>query len=159
MCTHDAMRSEPIRQGGLTLIELIMFIVIVGVGVTGVLSVMNVSARHGGDPMVRKQALAVAESLLEEILAHDFADPDGVEPEESRALYDDVSDYDGLTSAGIRDLTGAVIPALASYSASVSVDAGTAWAGIPAGQVKRVTVTVTSSAGEVIALSGYRTNH
>ena len=55
------------RQLGVTLIELIVFMVIVGVGVIGLLSVTNSTIMHSADPMLRKQALAIAESLLLEI--------------------------------------------------------------------------------------------
>ena len=55
------------RQAGISLLELVLFIVIVGVGIAGILSTFNVSVRGSADPMVRKQALAIAESLLLEI--------------------------------------------------------------------------------------------
>ncbi|MHB1092095.1 type II secretion system protein [Thiobacillus sp.] len=65
-------------ERGLSLIELLVFIVVVGIAVTGVLSVYSLNARSSADPMVRKQALAVAESLLEEVLAkpYTYCDPD-----------------------------------------------------------------------------------
>ena len=65
-------------QAGISLIELLMFIVIVSVAVVGVLSVMNVTSKASADPMQRKQALAIAESLLEEIELQPltFCDPD-----------------------------------------------------------------------------------
>lgn len=63
------------RQSGLTLVELIIFIVIVSVGLAGVLSVFNVVVRRSADPLVTKQALAVADAMLEEILLKDFCDP------------------------------------------------------------------------------------
>lgn len=65
-------------QAGISLIELIMFIVIVSVGLAGILSVMNVTTRASADPMLRKQAIAIAESLLEEIELQPFTfcDPD-----------------------------------------------------------------------------------
>ncbi|MFA6986493.1 MAG: prepilin-type N-terminal cleavage/methylation domain-containing protein, partial [Arenimonas sp.] len=53
------------RQAGLSLIELVMFIVIVGVAVAGVLSVLTVTAQHSADPMIQKQAQAIAEAMLE----------------------------------------------------------------------------------------------
>ncbi len=59
--------STEYRQKGISLIELIMFIVIVSVGIAGILSVMNVTTKASADPLLRKQALAIAESLLEEI--------------------------------------------------------------------------------------------
>ena len=61
-----------LRQRGLTLIELVMFILIVGVAVAGILSVITYTTRHSADPMIQKQALAVAESLLEEIVLQPF---------------------------------------------------------------------------------------
>src|SRR4051794_24643993 len=65
-------------QAGISLIELIMFMVIVSVGLAGILSVMTVTTRASADPMLRKQAIAVAESLLEEIQLQPFTfcDPD-----------------------------------------------------------------------------------
>lgn len=73
MSTKRARR----HQHGLTLVELIMFIVIVSVAVTGVLGILNYTTSHSGDPQMRKQALAIAEGLLEEVqLARfTFCDP------------------------------------------------------------------------------------
>lgn len=68
MCTS----RPPLRQHGLTLIELVIFIVVVSVGLAGVLSVLNVSVMHSADPVVRKQALATAEALMEEISLQPF---------------------------------------------------------------------------------------
>lgn len=62
-------------QRGLTLIELIVSIVVISVGLAGVLSVFNLVVRHSADPLLVKQAQAVADSLLEEVLLKDFCDP------------------------------------------------------------------------------------
>jgi MSHA pilin protein MshD len=69
------------RQAGVSLIELIMFMVIVSVGLAGILSVMNLTVRNSADPMVRKQAIAIAEALLEEIELQPFTycDPDDLQ--------------------------------------------------------------------------------
>lgn len=66
------------RQRGITLVEQIVFIVVVSVGVLGVLSTMGPSLRFSADPQLRKQQLAIAESLLSEILHQPFTycDPD-----------------------------------------------------------------------------------
>ncbi len=66
------------RVRGLSLIELIMFIVIVGAGLAGILGVMNFTTRASADPLIQKQALAIAEAYLEEVLAMPFTycDPD-----------------------------------------------------------------------------------
>lgn len=67
------------RQRGMTLIELVMFIVIVAVGVAGILSVLNVTVMRSADPLVQKQAQALAEGLLEEIQTGYFAYCDGAD--------------------------------------------------------------------------------
>ncbi len=66
------------NQRGVSLIELILFIVIVGAALAGILLVMNVTTRGSADPLVHKQALAIAESLLEEVelMPFTFCDPD-----------------------------------------------------------------------------------
>lgn len=71
MCTRH-------KQRGISLVELIMFIVIVSVALAGILLVMNVTTRGSADPLVHKQALAIAESLLEEVelMPFTFCDPD-----------------------------------------------------------------------------------
>lgn len=65
-------------QRGVTLIELIVFMVIVGTALAGVLTVFNVSVRSSADPMIRKQMLAIAEALLDEAqsLPFTWCDPD-----------------------------------------------------------------------------------
>lgn len=67
-----------VRARGATLIELIMFIVIISVGLAGILGVMNLTTRASADPLIQKQALAIAEAYLEEVLAAPFTycDPD-----------------------------------------------------------------------------------
>src|SRR3569832_2387343 len=78
------------RQAGISLIELVMFIMIVSIALagvlsvmnntkqTGVLSVINITTKNSADPKKHKQTKSVAESLLEEIEAQAFTwcDPD-----------------------------------------------------------------------------------
>lgn len=71
----------PIRtRSGFTLIELIVSIVIVSVGLLGILSVLNITLRGSADPLVKKQLLAIAESLLEEVQAMPFTYCDPNDP-------------------------------------------------------------------------------
>ena len=74
MCT----KPSSILQRGISLIELIMFIVIISLALTGILLVMNTVMKHSADPVVHKQALAIAESLLEEVelMPFTYCDPD-----------------------------------------------------------------------------------
>jgi MSHA pilin protein MshD len=57
----------PRRQHGLTVIEMIMFMVIVGIALAGILQVMRLTTHQSADPVRRKQALMIAEGLLEEV--------------------------------------------------------------------------------------------
>jgi MSHA pilin protein MshD len=72
MCTNRSSRLGPRAQLGLTIVELILFIVIVGVAVAGILSVMNITVKSSADPMERKQAIAIAEALLSEVEQQPF---------------------------------------------------------------------------------------
>lgn len=163
-----------VRQCGLTLIELIFFIVIVSVALAGVLSVLNLTVSKSADPMVRKQALTVASAMLEEVLAKDYQN-DPADPGNTSATlgctvnttprcapntvlerqnYNDVDDYKGWNQTGVYELDGSLSPVLGNYTVAVSVAAAAAWSGVTA---KQITVTV-SGGGETISLTGYRTN-
>jgi MSHA pilin protein MshD len=69
---------EARRESGVTLIELIMFIVVVGVAAAGVVGVIGYATRASVDPMIQKQALAIAEAVLEEVqlMPFTYCDPD-----------------------------------------------------------------------------------
>ena len=71
-------RREARRPRGATLVELIMFIVVVGAAVTGVLGAISYATRASVDPMIQKQALAIAEAVLEEVqlMPFTYCDPD-----------------------------------------------------------------------------------
>jgi len=146
------------HQAGFTLIELVIFIVVVSLGMVGILAVMNTTVKASADPLVRKQTVAVAESLLEEILLKSYDDPDGLPNvvEASRALYDDVGDYAGYTtSAGVQDMAGTPIAGLTQYQVSNVAVSDLVLNGIAA---RQVTVTVTGPGGP-LSLTGYRTNY
>jgi MSHA pilin protein MshD len=136
-------KSSPYRgQRGLSMVELVMFIIIVGVGVAGILLVFNVTIKASADPMIQKQMLAIAEALMEEVQAKPFTycDPDDAQattatsatvgptgcqatvenagPEaETRysttVPFDNVNDYNGF------DTSTAVPPGIADLSGTV----------------------------------------
>ena len=142
---------------GFTLIELIVAMVVISVALAGILSVITLTTRHSADPVLRRQSIAIAESYLEEISLKSFNDPDGG-VEAGRALFDDVSDYNGLNDVGARDQNDNLIDGLGGYSVAVAVQAtnfgpaGSTVAGL------RIDVTVTDPAGERLTLTGFRTN-
>lgn len=65
------------NQRGLSLIELVMFMVIMGVAAVTVLQLLNMSTKASAEPARRKQALLLAEGLMEEVqqARFTFCDP------------------------------------------------------------------------------------
>jgi MSHA pilin protein MshD len=155
-----------LRQAGISLIELIIFIVIISVALTGILLVMNQVTAHSADPLVRKQAIAAAESLLEEIELQDFIAASGVVTagsvtQANRASgYHIVSEYHNFPpddAVGIFPTSGVTaIAGLENYTAKVAVT-NEGLNGIAAGSAVRITVTVTTPQNEAIVIDGYRT--
>lgn len=151
------------QQRGISLIELIMFIVIVSVSLTGILLVMNQVTAHSADPLIRKQALAVAESLLEEIQLQDL-DPAActgvLSADAPRSSVGCVNDYIGYsTNQGIHDFSDNAV-LLTGYNVTgvavtpVMTLGGTAIA--PPGRAVQITVTVVDPTLETVSVTGYR---
>ncbi|RRU97674.1 prepilin-type N-terminal cleavage/methylation domain-containing protein [Stutzerimonas xanthomarina] len=149
------------QQRGMTLVELVISIMIIGIAAAALYSAMAAITGRSADPMLRQQSLAIAEGYLEEILFQPYLDPTtlnagacAVTPGLPRARFDDVCDYAGLNDSGVRDATGAAVTALSSYGVQVSVTSLADWNGVPA---RRIDVTVTDPAGQRLQLSGFRT--
>jgi MSHA pilin protein MshD len=185
--TPPVRRQRRARRaaGGFTLIELVVFIVVVSAALAGVLRIFTQATVASADPMQRRQALAIAESLLDEVMLMPFtfcdgddanvetattaagcagaADAVGAEAGEGRFAppqFDHVNDYHGLAMSGIVDITNAALAGLAGYSASVSVSPaalGTITAA--SGDALRISVTVTAPGGDTLTLDGYRSRH
>ena len=144
------------RQAGVTLVELVISIVIVAVAASAVLGALAKTSASSADPMVRQQAVAVAEGYLEEIMLKPYDDPDGTDGEAARAAFDDVDDYAGLSDVGARDQQGNAIAGLGAYNVGVTVAASAALPGVPAGDALRVDVRVSRAPDIDITVSGYR---
>lgn len=156
MCTDQVKCPAHL---GFSLIEVIVAMLLISVGVLGLLSAMNTTIKSSADPMVRKQAIAVAESLLEEITLKEFANPTGGYIGSDRAQFDDVSDYSGYqTTTGIVDISGTAIGGLSGYNISAVTVANAALGSVGSSDAKLITVTVTAPGGEAISLSAYRAN-
>ena len=146
------------RQQGVTLFELVVSVVILAIAGTGILMVFTQTARLSADPMLREQAVAIAQSYMDEILLHPLSDPDGTSGETARRLFDDVWDYHGTSDDGARDQNGMAIPGLEDYKVAVAIDAaGVTLGGSPATYI-RVRVTHAASAAVDIPLGAFRLN-
>jgi len=170
------------RERGLSLIEVVVFIVVLGIGLAGMAILYNQLTLASVDPLVRKQAVAIANSLMEEIQLRPFTycDPDdplvytaanpgacgipeaiGAEGETRYAdpRYDNVNDYNGFKMiASIQDISNNTIAQLNGYSAEIVVApaGGDFPAAVPAAEALRITITVTGPANVSVVLQGYR---
>jgi MSHA pilin protein MshD len=185
------MAAKACRPGqrGFTLIELVIFIIVVGVGLAGVLSVFNLTVFRSADPMVRKQMLSIAEALLEEVEMQPFSycDPTdasvttaastadcapstvetlGVEAGETRSSstnpFNNVSDYSGLATIDpVTDISGT--HSYADYSATVSLTAealDTIASNSTPATMEALRITVIVNHGsDSLRLDGYRARH
>ncbi len=126
------------RQRGLTMIELIVFIVVIGVAVGGVMgSLVTINARSV-DPLQRKQAMLRAESLLEEVSLAHFT---YCHPEDANA--------ETATSAGTCAATEVVGPVTGETRPYFNINDYVSAYGTPSANI------VTDAAGAVLSPSGY----
>ena len=148
-------------RGGFTLPEMLLLIIVISVGLMGILLVFNNVVVGSGEPIIRKQAMAAAESMLEEILLMSFANPSGgwsgTATQANRQNFDDVQDYAGFGTTGIFAIDGAApISGLESYALSTAI-VNVGLGSVPAADSLRVTVTVTGPQVSYV-LEGYKVN-
>ena len=143
------------KQTGVTLIELIVSIVIISTALAGILGLVNLTVLHSADPLVQHQAIAIAESYLEEITALPVVDPNGTNTGETRANFDNIDDYDGLNDVGARDQNNNIIINLGNYTVDVNI-ADQVISGIT---MKAITVSVSRASVATINITGYRATY
>ena len=149
-----SIASKKSGLSGFTLLELITTIVVIAVAAPTLMSVFSSTIQTSADPMFQHQALSIAEAYMEEILLKDFA----IGPGTTRASFDDVRDYNGLTDVGARDQANNLIAGLNDYTVSVTV-ANDGLNGIAAADSLRIDLTVSHALIDDILLSGYRVNY
>ncbi|OZY84638.1 MSHA biogenesis protein MshD [Cellvibrio mixtus] len=133
---------------GVSLIELIVFMVVVSIALIALVGVYRQATINNADPVIRLRALESAQSLLDEIIAlkYDEATPVGGIPACRNTCtnapddnMDDVDDYHNFSDEPYPN-----------YERSVSVTT--------ANNIKLVTVSVTTPTGETFLLSAERAN-
>lgn len=163
--------SRP-AQRGLTLMEMVITIVILGIALTALVSAMAGMASRGADPLMRNRALALAQMYADEILGKRFdeytplgggqADPGltactGLGPEgETRAGFDDVDDYQGLDDSPPRDQDGATLSAYQGFRVRISVSCHGGEFGLAEDAAKRVDILVDAPGQPTMTFSLYR---
>ncbi len=167
------------KAKGFSLIEIVITIVLVGTMMGGLSAIFAKNVESSYRPYLRQRALAVANAFMEEISRKrwDEVTPigggcvntgascgagtlaPGMNTEEvARADYDDVDDYNAIVNQmPPQDSTGAAMPGYTGFSVTVTVTQP-GWNGVPAADVKLITVSVTSNSNETITLQSYRLN-
>jgi MSHA pilin protein MshD len=146
------LRLAPGAQQGVSLLELVVFMVVVAIASSALFASFNYSVMHTVDPLIQVRALELAQAKLDEILAlkYDANTPTGGIPacdstgavacnNSKDADMNDVDDYDGITDT---PFTG--------YSRSVTV--------VESSSLKLITVTVAAPNQVSITLAAYRAN-
>lgn len=141
------------RSRGMTLIELVIAIAVVGIAVSSVLSVMSAQATRSADAMIREQATAIASAYLNEIMQKNFSGPACC----TRATFDNVDQYKNLPDQMVRDQLGNPVAGLDQFQVTVDIRQGVL-NGLPPGAVKLINVSVSHTSGVSVLMSGYRTN-
>lgn len=173
------------HQGGVTLVELIIAIVIIGIAAVGILQGLGTQTVRNVDPMIQSQAQSVARQFLQEVLSKPYFDPsadprlnpaltqtqinDSIRNQDrtgspSRVAWDNIYEYAGYSDS-VRDQNGTPDPDLSSFTVRIAVDISTsvslgtlsnsAAANCPP-QLARVDVSVTDPRGQATVVSGYR---
>ena len=165
------------RQGGVTLIELVISIVILSIAMVAVMNAFSFSMKHSADPLWRNKTLKLGQLYLDEILAKNYdhntpvgsvpllASPScaaadlGPDTGEARATYNDVDDYHGLTDAPPVSLSAGLHTSYSDYSVSVSVECdGARVSASAANHAKKVTVMVTPPGQNTVTFAAYKAN-
>ena len=146
---------------GVTLIELIISIVIISIAITGIMMLFAGTTKTSADPMVRAQALAIAQSYMDEIIMQPYTNDGNTS---GRGNYNEVDDYNAITAGStIEDQYGNPISSLAPYSVEVNVSVcstGSCSSQLSTVQAKKITVTVSHSGlGINVPLTAYRANY
>ncbi len=145
------------KQAGVTLVELVIAMIIIGIVASTLLGALGTMAGRSGDPLPRQQALAIAEAYLAEIRLRSFESVASCTATPAqRRLYDQTCHYNGLSDPRPQDQFGNDVPNLQNYQVDVTISNTTSLTGIAATDAQRIQVSVTTPAGENFTLSGFR---
>lgn len=145
------------HQSGLTLPELLVAMVVIAIALSGLVTI----ARSMGPGQAAKslrlsQAVAVAQSYIEEISALPYVDPTGANGESLRADFDDIFDYDGLSEQPPHYRDGTPMAGSSTFAVSISVvqTAGLGPAGqeVPSADAALIVVSVDTGLGSSMRL-------
>lgn len=161
-------------QSGVTLVELIITIVVLGIAIAGVVGAFAVISGRSADPLNQTRAITLSQLYMDEILTRYYdestpvgggkvaavevdcasAGPDG----EIRPTFDDADDYDGLADTPPKDSSGTSLSGYGGFSVSVSVVCAGSEVAAANEDAKRIDITVTDPSGQGWLFTAYRAN-
>lgn len=176
-CVKTKLNGVKKNQLGVTLVELIITIVVIGIAMSALITALSTGIANSSAPLWEGKALELSQAYLDEILAMKFdhlstsgggkineasvsCTAANFSDSEVRANFNDVDDYHNLS-----DAPPVLIDSTINMSeyANYSVTAQVACAGTELGlanneSAKRIQITVTVPGGESRSVSIYRGN-
>ena len=163
------------QQKGVTLVELVITIVVMGIALSALVSALSTGIGRGAQPLWEGKALELSQAYLDEIQAMAFDDQTpvgggavlaGVSPctleneGQSRDDYDDVDDYHNVIDKPPVLIDSSInMNAYANYQVDIQVIcAGTELGLSNDNLLKRITVKVSVPSGEVRSVVFYKGN-
>lgn len=134
------MKHSAKHARGMTLIELVITIVVVGICIVGALGLLASLSMRSAATMTRTQAAAIASAYLEDVLSHSFTE---------------VEAYPGRIDAGARDANGAMIAGLGQYRVEIINTPVTLGVAPRTANARQVEIVVTDPNGRTTMLTGY----
>jgi MSHA pilin protein MshD len=160
---------------------MIVVIVVLAVGLTGVTLAINETVKQSPKPLVQTRAMELAQTYLDEILAKRFDETSGQggtprcdsvdnaavacsntmgdEEGGDRRLFDDVDDFHNLDNQPPITASGTTLNNYNSYRVQVNVGYAGGDLGLANREAKRITVNVTTPLGNTIPVTAYRVNY
>lgn len=169
---HNSFKSY---QTGVTLIELIITIVILGIALSALVSALSQGISQSATPIWESKALELQQAYLDEILGMGFDDatpagggevlaasaPCTLSNEgQTRSQFDDVDDYHNVTDSPPALIESSIdMSQYAQYQASISVACAGTELGLSENRLaKRITVTIRVPSGETRSVAVYKGN-
>ena len=163
------------KQAGVTLIELIITIVVLGIALSALVSALSQGIAQSSAPIWEGKALELQQAYLDEILGMNFDDttPSGggevlavnapctlSNEGQTRAQFDDVDDYHNVIDAPPVLIESAIdMSEYAQYRASIVVACAGTELGLSENRLaKRIVVTITAPGGENRSVAVYKGN-
>ncbi len=139
-------------QKGVSLIEMIVFIIVVGIASSALFATYNYSLMHNTDPLIQVRALELAQAKLDEVLAlkYDANTPTGGIPACGTPTGTACNNTPDANMNDVDDFNGVSDTPYTGYTRSVTV--------VAANDLKLITVSVVAPRGFTITLAAEKAN-